>query len=49
MFVFAENGRGDVEEGLLCDDCDEAGVSPVAFVVIVLVPDVVTVAAVVET
>jgi len=49
VFVFEENGRGDVEAGLLCDGCDEAEVSPVVFVVIVLAPAEVTVAVVVET
>lgn len=34
---------------MFCDGCDEAEASPVDFVVIVLVPDEVTVAVVVET
>jgi len=49
VFGFDEKGRGFVELGLDCGCCDEDVFSAVAFVVIVLVPDEVTVAAVVET
>lgn len=52
---FVEKGRGAVELGFDCEPsapcgcCEETELSAVAFVVIVLVPEEVTVALVVET